>query len=405
VVAIDPGFRTGCKLAALDELGHCIAHDVIHINVSEDRKAVERQKLADFLKTHGANLFAIGNGTACRETEEFVAELISESCPDVQYIIVNEAGASVYSASGIAREEFPELDATVRGTISIGRRLQDPLSELVKIEPQHIGVGMYQHDIPAKRLEESLSLVIESCVNYVGVDLNVASPALLEHVSGLNQLMALRVVAHRETNGPFRSRRDLLKVSGIGPATFTQAAGFLKVQAGEEPLDVTWIHPESYGPARKILKRLSLSGEDLKPGKSQQGSLQEKFRELKPEPLAAELEIGVLTCQDILAALARPGLDPRSELPGVIFRQGILKLEDLEPGMQLKGTVLNVVDFGAFVDVGLKDSGLVHISRLANRFVKSPHEIVSVGDVVTVWVLEVDLNRRRVSLTMLPPEM
>jgi uncharacterized protein len=217
--------------------------------------------------------------------------------------------------------------------------------------------------------------------------------------------MARRVVAHRETNGPFRSRRDLLKVSGIGPATFTQAAGFLKVQAGEEPLDVTWIHPESYEPARKILKRLSLSGEDLKPGKSQQGSLQEKFRELKPEPLAAELEIGVLTCQDILAALARPGLDPRSELPGVIFRQGILKLEDLEPGMQLKGTVLNVVDFGAFVDVGLKDSGLVHISRLANRFVKSPHEIVSVGDVVTVWVLEVDLNRRRVSLTMLPPEM
>jgi uncharacterized protein len=306
VVAIDPGFRTGCKLAALDELGHCIAHDVIRINVSEDRKAVERQKLADFLKTHGANLFAIGNGTACRETEEFVAELISESCPDVQYIIVNEAGASVYSASGIAREEFPELDATVRGTISIGRRLQDPLSELVKIEPQHIGVGMYQHDIPAKRLAESLSLVIESCVNYVGVDLNVASPALLEHVSGLNQLMALRVVAHRETNGPFRSRRDLLKVSGIGPATFTQAAGFLKVQAGEEPLDVTWIHPESYEPARKILKRLSLSGEDLKPGKSQQGSLQEKFRELKPEPLAAELEIGVLTCQDILAALARP---------------------------------------------------------------------------------------------------
>jgi uncharacterized protein len=274
---------------------------------------------------------------------------------------------------------------------------------LVKIEPQHIGVGMYQHDIPAKRLEESLSRVIESCVNYVGVDLNVASPALLEHVSGLNQLMARRVVAFREANGPFRSRKDLLKVSGIGPATFTQAAGFLKVQAGEEPLDVTWIHPESYEPARKILKRLSLSAEDIKPTKSHGITLQEKFRDLKAEPLAEELEIGVPTCQDILAALARPGLDPRSELPGVIFRQGILKLEDLEPGMQLKGTVQNVVDFGAFVDVGLKDSGLVHISQLANRFVKSPHEIVSVGDVVTVWVLEVDLGRRRVSLTMLPP--
>jgi uncharacterized protein len=321
----------------------------------------------------------------------------------VKYIIVNEAGASVYSASGIAREEFPDLDATVRGTISIGRRLQDPLSELVKIDPQHIGVGMYQHDIPAKRLEASLTEVIESCVNYVGVDLNVASPALLEHVSGLNQLLARRVVAYREENGPFRSRKDLLKVTGIGPQTFTQAAGFLKVQGGGEPLDATWIHPESYEPARKILNRLSLSAEDLRSPPKQGGAFQEQFNALSPEAIAQELEIGVPTCRDIFAALARPGLDPRAELPGVIFRQGILKLEDLEPGMQLKGTVLNVVDFGAFVDVGLKDSGLVHISQLAGRFVKSPHEIVSVGDVVTVWVLNVDLNRRRVSLTMLPP--
>jgi uncharacterized protein len=316
---------------------------------------------------------------------------------------VNEAGASVYSASSLARDEFPDLDATVRGTISIGRRLQYPLSELVKIDPQHIGVGMYQHDIPAKRLEESLTQVIESCVNYVGVDLNVASPALLEHVSGLNQLMARRVVAHREEHGPFQSRKELLKVTGIGPKAFTQAAGFLKVQGGAEPLDVTWIHPESYEPARKILNRLSLSPEDLKSSKSQGTALQEKFQNLDAEAIAQELEIGLPTCRDIVAALARPGLDPRSELPGVIFRQGILKLEDLEPGMQLKGTVLNVVDFGAFVDVGLKDSGLVHISQLANRFVKSPHEIVSVGDVVTVWVLNVDLARRRVSLTMLPP--
>jgi len=403
VVAIDPGFRTGCKLAALDELGRPIAHDVIHINGSDEKIAAEKQKLADFLRTHEANLIAIGNGTACRETEEFVSALISEACPEVEYIIVNEAGASVYSASTIAREEFPDLDATVRGTISIGRRLQDPLSELVKIDPQHIGVGMYQHDIAAKRLEESLSRVIESCVNYVGVDLNVASPSLLEHVSGLNQLMARRVVEWRKENGPFKSRRDLLKVNGIGPATFTQAAGFLKIQNGEEPLDVTWIHPESYEPARKILDRLSLSPNDLAGG-SDGSAMQEKFRELQTDPLAEELQIGRLTCQDILQALARPGLDPRSELPGVIFRQGILKLEDLESGMELKGTVLNVVDFGAFVDVGLKDSGLVHISQLANRFVKSPHEIVSVGDVVTVWVLDVDLQRRRVSLTMLPPE-
>ncbi len=403
VLAIDPGFRTGCKLAALDEFGHLIAHDVIHIQGSDEKKAAEKQKLAGFLTEHNANLIAIGNGTACRETEEFVAELIAESCPDLEYIIVNEAGASVYSASTIAREEFPNLDATVRGTVSIGRRLQDPLSELVKIDPQHIGVGMYQHDIAEKKLQESLSHVIESCVNYVGVDLNVASPSLLEHVSGMNQLMARRVVEHRETNGPFKNRQDLLKVSGIGPATFTQAAGFLKIQAGEDPLDATWIHPESYEPARKILTRLSLEPSDLATANQAGVNLQEKFRELNLEPLAEELKIGPLTCRDILDSLARPGLDPRSELPGVIFRQGILKLEDLEPGIELKGTVLNVVDFGAFVDVGLKDSGLVHISQLANRYVKSPHEIVSVGDVVTVWVLTVDLNRRRVSLTMLPP--
>ena len=403
VVAIDPGFRTGSKLAALDEFGRLIAFDVIHLTGSAEKTAAEKEKLKAFLETNGAKLVAIGNGTACRETEEFVSELIAESCPGVEYIIVNEAGASVYSASTIAREEFPDLDATVRGTVSIGRRLQDPLSELVKIDPQHIGVGMYQHDIAPKRLEESLNRVIESCVNYVGVDLNVASPSLLEHVSGLNQLMARRVVEWRKENGPFKNRRDLLKVNGIGPRAFTQAAGFLKVQAGEEPLDITWIHPESYEPARKILSRLSLTPESLKSAGGDGTALRDKLQDLEVKALAEELEIGVPTCGDILAALARPGLDPRSDLPGAIFRQGILKLEDLEPGMELKGTVLNVVDFGAFVDVGLKDSGLVHISQLANRFVKSPHEIVSVGDVVTVWVLDADLERRRVSLTMLGP--
>ncbi|WP_166820465.1 Tex family protein [Thalassoroseus pseudoceratinae] len=401
VVAIDPGFRTGCKIAALDESGNLIAHDVISILGKDEQKAEARQKLHDFLAEHNAKLIAIGNGTACRETEELVSELIEQSMPDVRYVVVNEAGASVYSASSVARDEFPNLDATVRGTVSIGRRLQDPLSELVKIEPQHIGVGMYQHDVSEKRLQESLSHVVESCVNFVGVDLNTASASLLKHVSGFNQLVARRVVEWREKNGRFENRRQLLDVSGIGEATFTQAAGFLKVPGGPEPLDATWIHPESYGASRKILERLELSPQEILKGDE---TIRSRFRELDAKSLSSDINIGLPTCRDILEALARPGRDPRAELPGVLFKKGVLKLEDLANGMKLQGTVLNVVDFGAFVDIGLKDSGLVHISKMANRFVSNPHEIVAVGDVVTVWVLNVDLERRRVSLTMLPPE-
>lgn len=403
VLAIDPGFRTGCKVVVLDEQGLLLASDLIYVTGSAEKQAATKAKVAALLETHAVNLVAVGNGTACRETEELIAAMIAELAPEIQYVIVNEAGASIYSTSTIAREEFPELDATVRGTVSIGRRLQDPLSELVKIEPQHIGVGMYQHDVNLRTLQESLEKVIESCVNYVGVELNTASSALLTHVSGLNQLTARRIVEWRTQNGAFRNREQLLEVPGIGQATYTQAAGFLKIRDGAEPLDATWIHPESYPVARKVIERLS-AGEDggalvlpLSPG------ARERLAGLDPEPLARELDAGIPTLRDIIDSLVRPGRDPRADLPGPIFRKDILKMSDLTPGMELRGTVLNVVDFGAFVDVGLKESGLVHVSQMSSEFVDSPHDKVSVGDVITVWVLSIDAERKRVSLAMVPP--
>jgi uncharacterized protein len=321
---------------------------------------------------------------------------------DLAYVIVNEAGASVYSASAVGREEFPGFDATLRGTISIGRRLQDPLSELVKIDPQNIGVGLYQHDVSPRQLKESLDAIIESCVNQVGVDLNTASVPLLRHVSGLNQLVARELVEFRKQHGPFKCREQLLQVPGVGEGRYVQAAGFLKIDGGEDPLDRTWIHPESYAAARQILADLGSSVESLN-AKEQADQLREKLKSVSPEEVAARLQMGAPTVRDILDALARPGRDPREDLPPPIFKKGILKLEDLQPQMELKGTVLNVVDFGAFIDIGLKDSGLVHISQLANRYIKNPYEIVAVGDVVTVWVLVVDKERRRVSLSMIRP--
>jgi uncharacterized protein len=367
-----------------------------------DRREEARAKLIDLVRKHAVQLVAIGNGTACRETEELISELIAGPLPELAYVIVNEAGASHYSASNVGREEFPDLDATARGTVSIGRRLQDPLSELVKIDPQNIGVGLYQHDISEKRLKEALEAVIESCVNYVGVDLNTASVPLLRHVAGLNQLTARTIVEHRKANGPFRNREQLKQVPGVGEATFTQAAGFLKIAGGDNPFDATWVHPESYLATARLLELAGGAPQSL--GESAKlPELREKLAALAPEQVAQQLELGLPTLRDIIEALSKPGRDPRDELPKPIFKHGILRLEDLQPGMELKGTVLNVVDFGAFVDVGLKDSGLVHISQLANRFVKSPHDIVSVGDVVTVWVLQVDHERRRVSLTMLKP--
>ena len=377
VMAIDPGFRTGCKLALLDDTGHCLLHDVIYATGSEEKKAAAGKKLAEILKEHACTMIAIGNGTACREIEEIVAEMIAEHLPEAHYIIVNEAGASIYSASPIAGEEFPDLDATVRGTISIGRRLQDPLSELVKIDPQHIGVGMYQHDVNAKQLKESLDQVVESCVNYVGVNLNTASVALLKHVSGLNQLMARRIVDWRNINKRFDNRQQLLEVSGIGKATFTQAVGFLKIEDGEELFDETWIHPESYSATHQLLKRLSITPEQLQQSKTKE--LQESFAAISIQEIATELEIGRPTLEDIIEAITKPGRDPRGELPGPVFKQGVLKLDDLVVGMELTGTVLNVVDFGLFVDVGLKNSGLVHISRMADRFISNPHDLRKCG--------------------------
>jgi protein Tex len=325
-----------------------------------------------------------------------------EQLAKLAYVIVNEAGASVYSASPVGREEFPDFDATLRGTISIGRRLQDPLAELVKIEPQSIGVGLYQHDVNPKQLKESLESVISSCVNFVGVDLNTASIPLLRHVSGLNQLTARRVVEYRKEKGPFTDRDQLKEVEGVGPVTFTQAAGFLKIRNDSHPLDRTWVHPESYGVATKLLEQLGF-GADVVKEKEKLPELHAKLNEVDFTNLAKELEVGELTLRDLADALARPDRDPREDLPKPIFKKGVLKLEDLQAGMELKGTVLNVVDFGAFVDIGLKDSGLVHISQLANRYIKSPHDVVSVGDVVTAWVMGVDQERKRVSLTMVKP--
>lgn len=361
-----------------------------------------RATIVDACRKFGVDVIVIGNGTACRETEEFVSEILGSDLPNVAYVIVNEAGASVYSASPIGREEFPEFDATLRGTISIGRRLQDPLSELVKIDPQNIGVGLYQHDLNPKLLRETLGEVVESCVNYVGVDLNTASVPLLQYVSGLNQLRARNIAEHRKKHGPFKNREQLKDVAGVGPAVFQQAAGFLKVVDGEQPFDRTWIHPESYGPATRLLELLGY-GPAVLTNRADIEALRAKLATLDVETTARELGIGPLAVRDLIADLARPGRDPREDLPKPIFRTGVLRLEDLKEGMRLLGTVLNVVDFGVFVDIGLKDSGLVHISQLANRYIRSPHEVVAVGDIVTTWVLGVDAERRRVSLTMIEP--
>jgi uncharacterized protein len=366
------------------------------------RRDEAKAKTEELIAKHRVQVVALGNGTGCRETEEFLSELISTRLPELAYVIVNEAGASVYSVSPVGREEFPNFDSTLRSTITIGRRLQDPLSELVKVDPQNIGVGLYQHDVKQRELKDSLDGVVESCVNQVGVDLNTASVPLLRHVSGLNQMVARELVEYRKQHGRFRTREQLLQVAGLGATRYVQAAGFLKIYAGDQPLDATWIHPESYGLAQKILAELSY-GPDVVNDKSRTEEFHARLKALAPVELAARLGAGVPTVTDILEALARPGLDPREELPPPIFKKGVLKIEDLQPGMELKGTVLNVVDFGAFVDIGLKDSGLVHISQMANRYIKSPYEVAAVNDVVTVWVLTVDKERHRVSLTMIKP--
>jgi protein Tex len=506
VLAVDPGFRSGCKLAALDEFGDVLGHTVIHVIGKEDIVRKGRQQVVEMVQMYHVPIIAIGNGTACREAEMLIADILANELKehDVQYVIVNEAGASVYSTSSLGREELPRFDPVLRSAISIGRRLQDPLSELVKIAPANIGVGLYQHDVKVKHLEDCLDGVVESCVNFVGVDVNTASPSLLRYVSGLNQLTARRLYEYRQQHGPFRNREQFKLVPGFGDATFVQAAGFLKIRDGDNPLDATWIHPESYELAQKLIAQLGGSVSELaasvardkptsvhkprtlaefavglipkhlgQPAAVSQAtaetasaspdqaadtpappvtepatdgstaaetpvaelvaaevpeplptatadvppparepvaaappsspSLAERASQANVAALVQELGVGALLLSDLLKSLTRPGRDPREDLPPPAFRREVMKLEDLHPGMELTGTVLNVVDFGAFVDIGLPDSGLIHISRLADRFIRDPHEVVSVGDILTVWVVEVDKSRRRVSLTAIRP--
>ncbi|WP_438823760.1 Tex family protein [Bacillus sp. JJ1764] len=398
VLGVDPAYRTGCKLAVVDETGKVLEIGVIypHPPVSKAREA--KEKMVKILREFKVEMVAIGNGTASRETEQFVADILKEMDEEIFYLIVNEAGASVYSASDLAREEFPHFQVEERSAVSIARRLQDPLAELVKIDPKSVGVGQYQHDVSQKRLSESLHFVVETAVNQVGVNVNTASSSLLQYVAGLNKTAANNIVKMREETGKFSSRTQLKKVPRLGAKTYEQAIGFLRVLEGKQPLDRTGIHPEHYPEVEKLLKNLGFTTADL--GKEE---LMESLSGLDLKAVSEELAIGELTLKDIVDALVRPERDPRDELPRPLLKKDVLKLEDLKPGMELQGTVRNVVDFGAFVDIGVKQDGLVHISKLSNRFVKHPLDIVSVGDVVTVWVDSVDMKKGRVALTMLPP--
>ncbi|MEC9488653.1 MAG: Tex family protein [Halanaerobium sp.] len=398
VMGIDPAYRTGCKIAVVDPWGKLLRTATIYPHEPRKRWEEALGLLSQLVEKYQVDYIAIGNGTASRETEELAAELIQEQ-GELEYIIVDEAGASVYSASPLAREEFPELDVAMRGAVSIARRLQDPLAELVKIEPRSIGVGLYQHDIAAGRLDDSLQAVVESCVNYVGVDLNSASPALLEYVAGINKRVAGNIVRYREDNGPFRTRKQLMEIRGFGEKTFEQCAGFLRIPEGENPFANTPIHPESYDSARRLLERAGFQAEDLRDS-SLRGELVRKIKSLDLPRIAGELAAGLPTLQDIAEALQKPGRDPRESLPKPIFRKDVLKISDLSPGLVLKGTVRNVVDFGAFVDIGVKEDGLVHISEMREGYVKDPLDIVQAGDIINVRVLSVDEGRGRISLSM-----
>lgn len=399
VLGIDPAFRTGCKVVALNEFGDLLEYTTIYPHEPQKKWAEALSTLESLVKKHDISLITIGNGTASRETEQLVAELIRELCPNLQYLVTNEAGASVYSASDLARQEFPDLDVSIRGAISIARRVQDPLAELVKIDPKSIGVGQYQHDVNQKELSTTLGTVVESCVNHVGVELNTASGALLKHVSGLSAKVANEVVNYRQTNGSFNKRSELKKVKGLGPKTFQQAAGFLRIADGDEPLDNTAVHPESYPLALKILEQIGYTESDLQ-DRERLAEMRVQLKTLDPKKLAQTLDAGEPTIRDIIDALGQPGRDPRDELPAPLFRADVLSMEDLRPGMVLQGTVQNVVDFGAFVDIGVEKAGLVHISQLSDRYVNHPTEVVQVGDIVSVRILEVDQGRERISLTM-----
>lgn len=399
VMGLDPGYRTGCKMAIVDATGQVLDHGVLYITMSDDAKAKSAQKLLDYIQKYKVNLISIGNGTASYETEEFVANLINEHKLPVHYLITNEAGASVYSASKLAVEELPEYDVTIRGAISIARRIQDPLAELVKIEPKAIGVGQYQHDVNQKELANTLDAVIEAAVNHVGVELNTASAALLKHIAGINATVAKNIIKYRDEHGIFSSRKELLKVSRLGPTAYTQCAGFLRINGATCPLDNTPVHPESYPLAEQILAELGFSLEDLA-DKNKLDLLKAKIKLVDIDKLATKLNAGVFTVKDILDALTKPGRDPREDLPAPLTRQNIIKLEDIKVGTIMRGTVRNITDFGVFVDIGIKTAGLIHISELSNKHVKHPLDVVSVGDILNVLVISVDAKRNRIGLSL-----
>jgi len=396
VLGWDPAFRTGCKLAIVDATGKVLDTKVIYPTAPQNKVEESKKILKQLIDKYDVSLISVGNGTASRESEMIIVDLLKELKKPVQYVIVNEAGASVYSASKLATEEFPNFDVGQRSAASIARRLQDPLAELVKIDPKAIGVGQYQHDMNQKKLGEALEGVVEDCVNRVGVDLNTASASLLEYISGISKTVAKNIVAYREENGRFMSRNELKKVPKLGPKAYEQCAGFLRIRNGKNPLDATSVHPESYDATEHLLEKLGYGKDDWKPG--QLNGLSKKVHDKKK--LAQELEIGELTLDDILSELEKPGRDPREDMPRPILRSDVLEMKDLTPGMVLKGTVRNVIDFGAFVDIGVHQDGLVHISQICDRYIKHPLEAVSVGDVVDVKVLDVDLEKKRIALTM-----
>ncbi len=399
VMGFDPAYRTGCKIAIIDETGKLLDYTTVYPTEPQNDVEGAKKELLKLIDKDKVDMVAIGNGTASRESEMFVSDMIKEAKREVHYAIVSEAGASVYSASKLATEEYPDINVSIRGAISIARRLQDPLAELVKIDPKAIGVGQYQHDVNQKKLQESLTGVVEDSVNKVGVDVNTATSSLLSYVSGINMTIAKNIVKYRDENGKLKNRKELLKVPKLGKVAFEQCAGFLRILDGDNPLEITAVHPESYEATEKLLKNLGFNKEDLK-DKEKLANLREKLKQVDIPKTAKELEIGEMTLQDIIQELSKPGRDPREDMPKPILRQDVLKLEDLKEGMILTGTVRNVIDFGAFVDIGVKHDGLVHISEMSDKFIKNPSDVVSVGDIVKVKVIKIDKERQKVGLSM-----
>ena len=399
VMGFDPAYRTGCKIAVIDETGKLLDYTTVYPTEPQNDVEGAKKELLKLIEKDKVDMIAIGNGTASRESEMFVADMIKEAAREVHYVIVSEAGASVYSASKLATEEYPDINVSIRGAISIARRLQDPLAELVKIDPKAIGVGQYQHDVNQKKLQESLTGVVEDSVNKVGVDVNTATPSLLSYVSGINKTIAKNIVKYRDENGKLKNRKQLLKVPKLGKVAFEQCAGFLRIFDGDNPLEITAVHPESYEATEKLLKQLGFDKEDLK-DKEKLKELRTKLKSINVSQVAGELNIGEMTLEDIISELIKPGRDPREDMPKPILRSDVLKLEDLKEGMVLTGTVRNVIDFGAFVDIGVKHDGLVHISEMSDKFIKNPSDIVSVGDIVKVKVIKIDKERQKVGLSM-----